>query len=54
MVAYAHKMRLEECNWKEFLDDLVGSMVEIAAALEAAAEVLLVAAACRAADEAAL
>jgi len=39
-------MRLEEFNGKEFLDDLV--------ALEAAAEVLLVAAACRAAAEAAL
>jgi len=47
-------MRLEECNGKEFLENLVGSMVEIAAALEAAGEVLLVAAACRAADEAAL
>ncbi len=48
-------MRLEECDGKEFLDDLVGSMVEIiSAALEAVAEVLLVAAACWAADEAAL
>ena len=42
-------MRLEESNGKEFLDDFVGFMVEIAAALEAAAEVLLAAASCMAA-----
>jgi hypothetical protein len=47
-------MRLEESNEKVFLADLVGSNLEIAAALEAAAEVVLAAAACRAAVETAL
>ena len=54
MVAWAHKIRLEESNGKEFLADLVGSKLGTAAALEAAIEVLFPAAACRAAAEAAL
>jgi hypothetical protein len=47
-------MRLGESNDKDFLFQLVVSRVETAAALEAVAEVILAAAACKVAAEAVL
>ena len=50
----AHKMRLEEAIEEDFLVQLVGSKLEVAAALEVAAVGELAAAAYRVAENAAL
>ena len=50
----AHKMRLEESIEEDFLVQLVGSKLEVAAALEVAAVGELAAAACKVAENAAL
>ena len=50
----AHKMRLEESIEEDFLVQLVGSKLEVAAALEVAAVGESAAAACKVAESAAL